>query len=129
MGDTLTSIPCVVKESIIKRERIGQGDVHISLIKTGKIPKQPHAIRYLYQYNKFLALAGGFAWPGKIPGSAVVVGVLKAGDDYSFVSLDETVHNDIPALILAAYDSLPEMGMELRFRAVALVRRACDSVY
>ena len=102
---------CIVKESRIRPYRVTASDAHIAWIETGKIPRQPYLVRYKVEDQEYLALAGGFAWPGKAPGCAVVVGVQRIGENqYSYRALEETTNNDIPPLMVSAYGLYRKWG-------------------
>uniref|UniRef100_A0A6M3JS95 Terminase n=1 Tax=viral metagenome TaxID=1070528 RepID=A0A6M3JS95_9ZZZZ len=102
---------CIVKESRERSYRVTASDVHISWIETGKIPRQPYLVRYKVDDQEYLALAGGFAWPGTQPGCAVVVGVQRIGESqYSYRALEEVTSNDIPPLMVSAYGLYRKWG-------------------
>ena len=75
---------CIITERIIPGPGINEAAIRIAYLDGEPPPRVTRAVRYhnTETSEEYLALAGGFAWPGMKPGFAVVIAVME-NEDYS----------------------------------------------
>ena len=104
---------CVVKE-IIESRQVYLADVMIAHVKGEPAPRRVRNVRYenTETGEKYLCLAGGFAWPGTKPGYACIVAVLDTPDPHAapLRIIAEVQDTDVPSLIERAYALYEKYG-------------------
>ena len=80
------------------------------------MPRRERPIRYKNRLagDEYLALAGGFAWPGERPGFAVILAAQQLQEDEEpiFRALAEIEHDNVEELIKGAIDLYDRCGLK-----------------
>lgn len=105
---------CIITEKVTQA-KLDIGERHISRIIGESTIKLPKSVVYTNTVTgeKYLTLAGGFAWPGTRPGFAVVVGVQNIeAPVYRVITDIEEI--DVRVLVRGGFALYQQYGMNCR---------------